>query len=94
MYTKNILRKLFREFMYSLYTGNILTKLFREFMYSLYTGNILTKLFREFMYSLYTGNLPDDVDARTSVYSVSKLLGVQLGRILKKNLNIFFWIKH
>ena len=94
LYTGNLLNKLFREFMYSLYTGNLLNSLFREFMYSLYIGNLLNILFREFMYSLYTGNLPDDVEARTSVYSISKLLGVQHGRIKKKTLNVFVWSKH
>ena len=67
--------------MFNLHTGILLKNLLREFMYSLYTRNLLKNLFREFMYSLYTGNLPDDVEARTSVYSISKLLGVQHGRI-------------
>ena len=80
--------------MFNLHTGNLLKNLFREFMYSLYTRNLLKNLFREFMYSLYTGNLPDDVEARTSVYSISKLLGVQHGRIKKKTLYIFVWSKH
>ena len=80
LYKGYLLNILFREFMYNMYTGN-LNILFKKFMFNLHTWNLLKNLFREFMYSLYTGNLPDDVEARTSVYSISKLLGVQHGRI-------------
>ena len=80
--------------MYNMHPENLLNILFKKFMFNLYTGNLLNKLFREFMYSLYTGNLPDDAEARTSVYSISKLLGVQHGRILKKTITIFVWSKH